>query len=186
MNRLKFFLFLFLFFMPAQAFAEEVRDEFVVEWFKDKEITIIEPNFNYDFESIKRTKIILSPTEKISTPSNVLDGQLVKLQVKRNARLGRELLKKGTKAEAVVELFTTNGMTGIPGTITLGRFQIEGVDSSRLRYYYVKKGQDRTLWILPLKWALTFIPLVGTFTNLIKGGQATLSPADDIVIFYYE
>ena len=97
----------------------------------------------------------------------------------------RLILKKGTKASAIVELFTTNGMSGIPGTITLGHIKIEGIDNSKLRYYYVKKGQDRTLWILPLKWALTFIPFAGTFTNLIKGGQAILSPADDITIFYY-
>ena len=38
---------------------------------------------------------------------------------------------------------------------------------------------------MPIKWALTFIPLAGTVTNLIKGGQAVLSPSDTFVVYYY-
>lgn len=186
MNKILLTILTIAFSSIATFATEPIRDEFVEEWFKDKEITTFEPTTSYNFESLKRTRITLSPTEKISTPKNVYDGQIIELQVKRNARIGKDLLKKGTKASAIVELFTTNGMSGIPGTITLGHIKIEGIDNSKLRYYYVKKGQDRTLWILPLKWALTFIPFAGTFTNLIKGGQAILSPADDITIFYYE
>ena len=183
----KFLLMFFVILLcPATLSSELVRDEFVDEWFKDKNIEIIQPKQKYNYESIKRTKIILSPTEKVSTPKNVSDGQKIELQVKRNARIGKDLLKRGTKGSAIVEIYTTNGMSGIPGTITLGRINIDGIDTEHLRYYYVKKGQDRTLWILPLKWALTFIPFVGSFTNLIKGGQAIISPADDITVYYYE
>lgn len=185
MNKILLTLITITFYSLACS-AEPIQDNFVNEWFKDKEINYIEPTTDYNFESLKRTKITLSPTKKISTKKDIYDGQIIELQVKRTARIENRLLKKRTKAHAVMELYTTNGMSGIPGTITLGRINIDGIDNSKLRYYYVKKGQDRTLWILPLKWALTFIPFAGTFTNLIRGGHAILSPADDITIFYYE
>ena len=185
MNKIFLTIIALLFCTHIQA-TELIKDDFVDEWFKDKDINIIEPITEYNYESLKRTKIILSPTEKVSTPHNIYDGQVIHLQVKRNARIGKDLLTRGTPAEAIIEVFTTNGMSGIPGTITLGRINIDGIDNSHLRYYYVKKGQDRTLWILPVKWALTFIPFAGTLTNLIKGGQANLSPADDITVYYYE
>ena len=164
---------------------EQVVDNFPAEWYKDKEVKIIEPNLEYDYSSLKREKIILSPVEKYSTPHNVYDGMPIKLKVKRNVRIGRNLLMHGTPATAIVELYTTNGMTGIPATITLGQVSIQGLDDSKLYCYYVKEGQNRTVWILPLKWALTWLPFVGSFTNLIKGGQSVLKPSDDIPVYYY-
>ena len=173
-------------FTLMQLCAKEIAvDDFPAQWYKDKEYKIVEPHLDYDYSSLKREKIWLVPVEKYSTPHYVYDGMTVKLKVKRNVRIGRALLKRGTPATAVVELWTTNGMTGIPATITLGDIKIQGVDTNKLYCYYVKEGQNRTVWILPLKWALTWIPFVGSFTNLIKGGQAVLKPGDDIPVYYY-
>ena len=180
-------LLLFFLFMPFVCYAEEIlQDEFITEWFNDKEITTVEPFTNYNFANTERIKIHITPTEKISTPKNVYDGQVVNFVIKRNARLDNAtLLKKGTPLTGVVELYTTNGMTGVQGTITIGQISIPNLDSDKLYYYIVKEGQNRTLWIMPIKWALTFIPFVGTVTNLIKGGQAVLSPSDTFVVYYY-
>ena len=183
MNRL--IATLLLLFTSGFALAEPVRDEFVEEWFKDKEINSVLPFNDYNYESIKRIKIILTPDEKISTPKNIQVGQKINMHVKRNVSLGDSFLKRGTKAEATVEQFTSNGMTGIQATITLGRIKIEGLPSDKLYYYCMKEGQNRTTWIMPLKWAVTWIPFVGSLTNLIKGGQAKLSPSDDFVVYYY-
>ncbi len=185
MNKLLIiFLQIIILSLPVMA-AEPAVDDFPAGWYKDKEIKYIEPHLEYDYSSVKREKIWLTPVEKYSTPHNVYDGMPVKLQVKKNVRIGRNLLKRGTPVNAIVELYTTNGMTGIPATITIGRVEIPGLDSDKVYCYYVKEGQNRTVWILPLKWALTWLPFVGSFTNLIKGGQAVLKPADDIPAYYY-
>ena len=170
--------------LPVAA-AATVVDDFPAQWYKDKEIKYIRPNIEYDYTSLKREKIWLNPVEKYSTPHRVYDGMPVKLVVKRNVRIGRDLLKHGTPAKAIVELSTTNGMTGIPATITIGQVEIPGLESDKLHCYYLKEGQNRTVWIMPLKWALTWLPFVGSFTNLIKGGQAVLKPTDDIPVYYY-
>ena len=179
-------IILILLLSQIKVFAQEfVNDDFAQNWYKDKQVKYFEPVQHYDYSSLKREKIILTPTEKYSTPHLVYDGMPISLEVKRNARIGRSLLRKGTPAKGIVELYTTNGMTGIQATITVGQIEIQGLDSRKLGYYYIKEGQNRSTWILPLKWALTFIPFVGSFTNLIKGGQAVLKPGDEIPVFYY-
>ena len=47
------------------------------------------------------------------------------------------------------------------------------------------QGQDRSLWVYPLKWALTFLPPTGSLTNFIKGGHAKLKEDKTIEIYYY-
>ncbi len=185
MNRFIIIFFLIsLIFYPAYA-AEFVTDDLPAEWYKDKEVKIVEPYLKYDYSSLKREKILLIPVEKYSTPHNVYDGMEIKLKVKKNVRIGRNLLKRDTPASAIVELSTTNGMTGIPATITLGQVNISGLEHDKLYCYYVKEGQNRTVWILPLKWALTWLPGVGSLTSLIKGGQAVLKTTDEIPVYYY-
>ena len=39
--------------------------------------------------------------------------------------------------------------------------------------------------VLPIKWALTPIPFVGSFTNFIIGGNANISDKDTIILYYY-
>ena len=174
-----------LLFTPMIATAQQLTDDFVQEWFAEKELPSVVPFVDYDYTSLKRIKILLTPDETISTPKNIEVGQKINMHVRRNVSLGSTILPKGTKAEAIVEQYTSNGMTGIQATITLGRICIEGLDSDKLYYYCMKEGQNRTTWIMPLKWAVTWIPFVGSFTNLIKGGQAKLSPSDTFVVYYY-
>jgi len=181
----KLLLLVFCCFFGLGVLAEQIKDEFVEEWFADKDLPVIEQKTDYNYESLKRVKIILSPTETITTPKKLEVGQKIDMVVKRNARIGSYLLKKGTKASAIVEQFVTNGMTGVQAVIVLGHIEIDGLKSEKLQYYCLKEGQNRTTWIMPIKWAVTWIPFVGSFTNLIKGGQAKLSPADDLVVYYY-
>ena len=44
--------------------------------------------------------------------------------------------------------------------------------------HYQKTGQDRTLWLLPIKWALTILWPSGYFVNFIVGGHAKLTEKD--------
>lgn len=185
MNRFCLLISLLLISVPCYS-TEVMQDEFVDEWFKDKEIKTVVPYSEYNYADTERIKIQITPVEKLSTPKNVYEGQVVNFVTKRNVRLeDGELLKKGTPVTGVVELYTTNGMTGVQGTITVGQISIPNLETDKLYYYIVKEGQNRTLWIMPIKWALTFIPFVGSVTNLIKGGQAVLSPSDTFTVYYY-
>ena len=186
MNKfLIFIITLLIIVLPASA-TEFLQDEFVEEWFVDKVIETISPFSEYNYASTTRSKILITPTEKLKVPQNIEVGQVVNFVVKRNVRLtDNSLLKKGTPVTGVVEMYTTNGMAGVQGTLTIGRLSIKGLESDKLYYYLVKEGQNRTLWIMPIKLALTFIPFAGSFTNLIKGGQAILSPSDTFIVYYY-
>lgn len=76
-------------------------------------------------------------------------------------------------------------MNGFPAEIIVDNFEIPNIDNSKTISTYAKKGQNRCIWVYPLKWSLTWIPLVGSFTNLIKGGQAKIKTTDVIIVYYY-
>ena len=115
MNRLILLLLLFFYGLALPSLSEGiVQDEFIDEWFKDKTINKVEPFSHYNYANTERVKILITPTEKVSTPKKVYEGQVVNFVTKRNVRLDdNTLLKKGTPLTGVVELYTTNGMTGV-------------------------------------------------------------------------
>ena len=84
-----------------------------------------------------------------------------------------------------VETIINSGMNGIPASIIFGDFKFENIDSAKVTDTYEVYGQDRSLWVFPLKWALTFLPPTGTLTNFIKGGHAKLKDNETIEVYYH-
>ena len=76
-------------------------------------------------------------------------------------------------------------MNGIPASIIIGSFDIPNINPDKVTYYYEIIGQDRSLWVYPLKWALTILPPTGSLTNFIFGGHAKLSTKKKIKLYYY-
>ena len=182
------FIFLSCFFASRVEANELLRDDFIEEQLKGIEGSFPTPHSKYNYESTKSVKIKLQLVgNAISTKSeNVYDGMPINLVVKNNVVYNKKtILKQGTPVKAKVSLFRKRGMNGIPGAIIIEDFDIPGIDDSKLLGIYQKTGQDRTLWLLPMKWALTIIWPTGYFVNFIVGGHATLTTKDDIALQYY-
>ena len=96
-----------------------------------------------------------------------------------------ECYAAGRNPAAVDEIIEdAREFTNITG-IVFDDFEIEGVPKSKITQTYEVFGQDRSLLVFPLKWALTILPPTGSLTNFIKGGHAKVKLDDDITIFYY-
>lgn len=143
-------------------------------------------SLDYDFSSTKKLPIIMNIVEPISTKKTLREGQNIKFKVKENLYYKNKLLvKKGSIIDAKLEMIVTRGMNGFPAEIIIDDFKIPNIKKSQLISTYSKVGQNRSLIVYPIKWALTWIPLVGSLTNLIKGGHAKISEKDTITIYYY-
>ncbi|MGN1153852.1 MAG: hypothetical protein ACI4S3_07465, partial [Candidatus Gastranaerophilaceae bacterium] len=94
-------------------------------------------------------------------------------------------IKAGTPVQAKVETIISSGMNGIPASIILGDFQIPNISQAQLDDSYEIIGQDRSLIVFPLKWALTILPPTGSLTNFIKGGHARLGTNKIIKLYYH-
>ncbi len=164
-----------------------MTDEFIDETLKDIDCPKPEINVNYNYESFERIPIKLQILEPISTKkNNITDGQKIKFKVKQNVKHNHHvILTAGTIVEGTVETFMPRGMNGIPGVIILDDFEIPGLEKSKLKSTYIKRGPDLSLCVFPLKWALTFLPPTGSLTNFIVGGNAKISTKDTIQVFYY-
>ena len=190
MNKIfKIFLIAILFAAFNTAYANTiVKDEFVEETLGGKTFTKPEANLEYNYEDTDRVEIPLHITEKISTAGKYAtqEGKRVEFTVAENVYYkGKLIIPEGTKVSAKIEILTTKGISGIPGEIFLSDFEIPGIKSSQLLEPISKRGQNRTLWILPLKWALTPLPPLGSFTNIIFGGDGVIKPKHTLKLYYY-
>ncbi len=144
-------------------------------------------NLDYNYLSFEKIPIYLQIKNGLSTKKNtVYEGQELEFTVAKDVMYNNQcIVKKGTLVTAKIETYVTRGMNGIPATLIIDKFNIPNIDSNKLKGPYIKKGKSLTLLVLPIKWALTPIPGVGSLTNFIIGGNASLSEKDPIIIYYY-
>lgn len=186
MNKLIFTLFLFcIIILPSKA--EFIRDEFVDETLQDKMLQKPECNIEYNYNSIKGVPVKLEIIEPVSTRhGDSYDGKKLFFKVKNNVVYDNHtLIKKGTVATARIAAYTTRGMNGIPASIIVNDFKINGIDENKMTTSYTKYGLNFSAFVLPLKWALTFLPPLGTLTNFIVGTNASITQNDTITLYYY-
>jgi len=140
----------------------------------------------YDFSSTKKIPIKMKIVEPISTKMDIQEGQLIKFRIIEDVIHNKELLvKKNTIISAKLEMIITSGLNGFPAEIIIDNFEIPNIKKSQLISTYTKTGQNRSLIVYPIKWALTWLPGIGSLTNLIKGGHAKIKAKDIITIYYY-
>lgn len=179
-----FFSYLTLTVLSANAL---LQDTLVEETLNGKEYAPPTVNSNYNYESFDKVVIPLKTLKNLSTKSNtVYEGQELRFVVKRNVKYKHQIvIKQGTIVTARIETYITRGMNGIPATLIIDNFEIPGIEKSKIKGTFIKKGLSLTTLVLPIKWALTPIPGVGSLTNFIIGGNANLTDKDNIFIYYY-
>lgn len=183
MNR---FLYLVLFiFLSSFCVALSVEDDFALEL--DKNISPAETYLNYNYESTTKIPLLLKVTEPIKSEKEVYEGQKVYFRVVKDVLYNNKLIfKRGEKIESKITAIITPGMNGIPASIIFTNFKlVEQSIKGQLSAEYEIQGQDRSLIVFPLKWALTILPPSGSLTNLIMGGHAKLKTKERITIYYY-
>lgn len=175
-----------LFLITTPCFAEIMQDEFVNLTLKNIPIEKPQAHTKYNYESTKCVPIKLHITENIKNENHIYEGQPVTFKVIEDVIYNNEtIIKQGTIVPARVETIIASGMNGIPASIIFGDFKFENIDKNKIDYTYERFGQDRSLWVYPLKWALTILPPTGSLTNFIKGGHARLKTNKIIQLNYY-
>lgn len=185
MNKI-FLTVLIIFFACNLTSAETLSDNIKDNILKDKIIEKPETNLNYNFENTERYVIKLKSLDEISSEKKAYEGETVHFITDNNLYYKGELIvKSGTVVPARIETIVKNGMNGIPASIIIGNFQIDGVEKGQLTDYHEIRGLDWSLLVFPLKWALTILPPTGSFTNFIKGGHAKIKKGQKIELLYY-
>ena len=184
----RFFLILLsLILFQISSSAKLLEDSIVVETLKNKEFNKPTTNLEYNYQSIERIPVKLYIVETLSTKRNgIYDGKELLFKVKEDIRYNRKvIIKKNTPVKARVASYTTRGFNGIPASIVIENFNIPGIDSNKMITSYTKYGINFMAFVLPLKWALTPFPPLGSFTNFIIGTNAKITPNNIITLYYY-
>lgn len=173
-------------FTPAVA--ELIRDDFIEEQLANKILEKPTAQTKFNYASTAKVKVPLQITKVISSSGKdaAFEGQIVEFIVKDNVIYNDKIyIPKDTKITGRVSAVIKKGISGIPGELYISDLQIPNVENSQILEPIVKRGLNTTLWILPLKWALTPLPPFGTFTNIIWGWDAKLKPSRTIYVSVY-
>ena len=170
-------------FLCASSFAYE--EDATAKLLIDKNEKKPAQNLNYNYQSLVSIPIKLKITKK-AKDKQLTEGQILEFKVQENVSYNNKiLLKKDEIINARVETLIANGMNGIPASIVFGDFRAPNLPQNKISQKYEHFGLDLSLFVFPLKWALTPLPPTGSLTNFIKGGRATLSENKTITIYYY-
>ena len=180
----KFLLTFFILIFSPICFANIDLDDFARTTLTNSALP--QTNLEYDYSGTVKLPIKMKLVKDYGTEKDVYEGQKVELQVIEDVVYQKKtLIKKGSKASASVSVIISTGMNGIPASIILGDFQISGVSKGCLTESYEFFGQDRSLIVYPLKWALTILPPTGSLTNFIMGGHVKIKAKKHITLYYY-
>ncbi len=180
MNKI-FIIFSILFSTFVLATTEIVEDEFVKDLIPEEKT---EKNYNY--ENVQRTFINIKIKEQVNSEKELYEGQIVDFIVDNNVFIKKQLLiKRNTVVKAKVNTIITSGMNGIPASIIFSDFEIPNINKANLSPTLEIFGQDRSLFVFPLKWVLTPLPPSGSLTNFIKGGKVKIKTNKLYTIYYY-
>ena len=182
MNR--FFIILSLLLTCLTCSAEIIQDEFVLETLKNVPPPQTHTKYNYQDTDVVPVKIQI--TKRIKSEKDLYEGQTVQFRLVRHVIYKNKLIaKRGSIVTAQVKLIITSGMNGIPASIIFDNFKIPNIEPTQITNIYEVYGQDRSLIVFPLKWALTILPPTGSLTNFIKGGHAKLKTNETITLYYH-
>lgn len=188
MNKIILTTLFFIFGITCCYSEEIITDKFIDEQLSKIEVGKPQKVEPCDFSNIEKVEIPLRIKEKITTSfiGKSYEGQQLEFEVAEDVFYKDKLLvKKGTSATGKIEIIVTRGFAGLPAEIFMNDIKIETLDSSRINSYISKRGFSTTALILPIKWALTFLPPLGSLTNIFVGGNATLTPRRVINVNYY-
>ncbi len=183
--------FLILCFNPLNVKAKEITEDNIVNSFlQNTDIKKPYIHKNYDYHSTKSIPLRISIKDRIKSESDLYEGQIVEFVVQKSIYEGDKIkIKRGDIIEARVSTIITSGMNGIPASVIFDYFKVKnapdkikpGQISDALEIF----GQDRSYFVFPLKWALTFLPPTGSLTNFIKGGHVRIKPKKVFTVYYY-
>lgn len=175
---------LFLLLLTSSVFA--YQEDYLVNNLIDKNIKKPVQNLNYNYQSTFSIPIRLRVVNKIKSDKDLYEGQIIDFIVSEDVIWQDKIVvKKGEIATARVETIIANGMNGIPASVVFGNFCVQGLPNNKISQKYEHFGLDLSLFVFPLKWALTPFPPTGSLTNFIKGGRVSLSQNKVVQIYYF-
>ena len=180
----KFLLSLFFCLICSTCYAEPIVDEIADELPR----AVAQPNVykGYNFESTTKIPIELKIIKPIKSETQVYEGQYVDFKVVKDVIYNdKVIIRRGEIVPARISVIISPGMNGIPASIIFKDFESEYLKKGQIADTYEVFGQDRSLLVFPLKWALTILPPTGSLTNFIMGGHAKVKSKKHITVYYY-
>lgn len=138
----------------------------------------------FDFESLNEQVVKVSPKQYYTTREDLAEGDLIKFVLVQDVTIKNKTYKKGTNVTARVETVSQNKAFGVPADLVVDNFVLNS--NIKLVGNIEKKGADRSLWVYPCAYGLSWFFGVSLLLLPIRGGHAKLSPSHVYNLNYVE
>lgn len=128
----------------------------------------------FDFESLDEQVVKVSPKKYYTTRTNLEEGDLINFVLVQDVTIKNKTYKKGTPVIARVETVSKNGAYGVPSDLVIDNFILNS--NVKLTGSIEKKGANRSLWVYPCAYGLSWFFGLGLLFLPIRGGHAKLKP----------
>lgn len=151
-----------------------------------RQVEQVQSYTNYNYESTTRLPVKIRIIEKVKSEKDIEEGDILKFKVYKDVcHNSKTIIPQNSILQAKVKTIITPGMNGIPASVILGDFEIENISKGQFSNSIEVFGQDRSLIVFPLKWALTILPPSGSLTNFIMGGHVKIKEKKILTVYYY-
>jgi len=166
--------------VKAEMLTDEIADKL------PRQIEQVQSYTNYNYESTTKLPVKIRIIERIKSEKDIEEGDILKFKVYKDINYNsKTIIPQNSILQAKVKTIITPGMNGIPASIILGDFEVENISKGEFSNSIEVFGQDRSLIVFPLKWALTILPPTGSLTNFIMGGHVKIKEKKTLTVYYY-
>lgn len=134
----------------------------------------------FDNSSVQEVPVKIIESFSTKNSNEIDEGDFIFFETLKDVTLKGKLFPKGTQVKARIEMISMNDKKGVPADLIVGNFQI---DEIVLDGEITKVGANRSLWIYPLSYVMSFFVGTGVFLQLIRGGHAKISPSEVFVLY---
>lgn len=138
----------------------------------------------FDFESLDELIVKVSPKKYYTTRTKLKEGDLINFVLAQDVIIKDKTYKKGTNVTARVEMVSQNGAFGVPSDLVIDNFILNS--DIKLTGNIEKKGANRSLWVYPCAYGLSWFFGVSLLLLPIRGGHAKLRPNHVYSLNYIE
>lgn len=144
----------------------------------------IKSKTKYDFTK-KQIPISIRIAEQLKSTKELIEGSVIPFIAEHDFVIKGKQYKKGTTILGRVETVSSSDKMGVPQSIKIDNFYIDGSEEINLHGSISKTGANRSIWVYPLYQAGNICFYVAGFVFVpIHGGNAKLLTSETFTVFY--
>ena len=126
------------------------------------------------------TSVPVRIKKEFTTKEKIEEGDFIDFETIQEVKVNKKSYPAQTLVKARVETISLNKMMGVPSDLIIGSFSMDGI---YLAGEINKTGANRSLWVYPCTYGLSWFFGVGLLFIPIRGGHAKIKTSEIYTLY---